>query len=536
MNASSDAGGEKSDVQLLESNHLKTDDATLLDVFRRRTLNETELERVRAVIRQLGDESYKVRERAVADLVSRGPVVTELLKGALKNADLEVTRRVVRCLERIKEKDYPQGVLSAVARQIARRKPAGAVEVLLAYLPYTDNDEVADEVRSSLASLAVRDGKTDPALTKALQEKSPIRRAAAGEALCRADFVRQKDAVQRLLRDPEAEVRFRVAMALIHAGQREAVPALINVLPDVSQVLAWQGEDVLLRLADGREPPAVSFGPDPAARRKAQSAWTSWWQVHGAMADPAKLNTRPPLLGYTVVVLLDEGEILELGKNNQVRWEIKNLMFPLDAQVLPGDRVLVAEYQARKITERNQRGEIVWEQTVEAGPLVGQRLPNGNTFIATALELYEVDPAHKVIFSHTFGTREQVMKAVKLPRGDIVCLTTELRVVRLDASGKEMASFPVALGTRLHGGRIDVLPKGHVLIPHNGENKVAEYDSSGREVWKVTIDQPVAAVRLPNGNTLVTTMAQNRAVEFDRSGREVWQYHTNTRVTRALRR
>ena len=106
----------------------------------------------------------------------------------------------------------------------------------------------------------------------------------------------------------------------------------------------------------------------------------------------------------------------------------------------------------------------------------------------------------------------------------------------LDTTGKELHSFTVNLGTRLFGGRLHMLPNGRVLVPHNAENKVVEYDINGKAVWQVEIEQPVAATRLPNGNTLVTTMTQNRAVEFDRSGREVWEYKTDTRVTRALRR
>ena len=536
LGLANDAADEKADEQRLEAAHLKSDGASLLDAFRKRTLTEDELAKVQKVIRQLGDESFKVREHAVADLVSRGPVVIELLKSALTSADLEVTRRAERCLQRIKEKDYKPGVLPAAVRQVGRLKPPGAVGVLLAYLPYADNEEVADEVRNALTNLAVHDGKTDRALVTALTDKSPIRRAAVGEALCRAHVAEQKTAVRHLLLDPDADVRLRVSMALINTGERDAVPVLIDTLPNVSQVMAWQGEDILLRLAEGRDTPNVSLGPEAFARRKARDAWAAWWKANGTMVDLTKLHTRPPLLGYTLIVLLDEGEVLELGKKNQVRWDIKDLLFPLDAQVLPGDRVLVAEYQGRKITERNQRGEVLWEVPVEAGPLVGQRLPNGNTFIATAIEVFEIDRDRKVVFSHPFTGNEQVMKAVKLPRGDVVCLTTGLRVVRIDASGKEQESFPVGLGQKLHGGRIDVLPNGHVLIPQYGENKVAEYDRSGREVWKVTIDQPVAAVRLANGNTLVTTMAQNRAVEFDRTGKEVWEYRAKTRVTRAFRR
>jgi len=109
-------------------------------------------------------------------------------------------------------------------------------------------------------------------------------------------------------------------------------------------------------------------------------------------------------------------------------------------------------------------------------------------------------------------------------------------VLRLDATGKELSSFPVNLGMRLFGGRLQMLPTGRVLVPHNGENKVVEYDANGKKVWEVPVEQPIAAWRLPNGNTLVTSMGQNRAIEFDRGGHEVWQYRSSTRVTRAFRR
>jgi outer membrane protein assembly factor BamB len=74
-------------------------------------------------------------------------------------------------------------------------------------------------------------------------------------------------------------------------------------------------------------------------------------------------------------------------------------------------------------------------------------------------------------------------------------------------------------------------------VPHNAENKVVEYDPTGKVLWEVTVDAPIAATRLPNGNTLVTSMLPQRgAVEFNRNGEEVWTYKTETRVTRALRR
>src|SRR5262249_21218248 len=154
----------------------------------------------------------------------------------------------------------------------------------------------------------------------------------------------------------------------------------------------------------------------------------------------------------------------------------------------------------------------------------------------TDSHLVEVDQNGRQVFAHSFQGAERIMKGVKTADGEIVCLTSEARVVRLDKMGRELSSFTVNLRTRLFGGRIDVLRNGRVLIPQNGENKVVEYDPAGKVIWEVAVEQPVAAVRLPNGNTLVTTMTENRAVEFDRRGTEVWQFRSNTRVTRALRR
>src|SRR5205085_241692 len=84
-----------------------------------------------------------------------------------------------------------------------------------------------------------------------------------------------------------------------------------------------------------------------------------------------------------LIALLEEGRAVDLDRNNKPRWQVDGLKFPLDAQYLPGDRVLVAEYQGARVSERNRKGEVVWEKGV-LQPLVAQRLANGNTFIATS--------------------------------------------------------------------------------------------------------------------------------------------------------
>src|SRR5438105_2339154 len=77
------------DEALLKSAALKCDGPALLDFFRKRTLLDSERESAGKLIRQLGSETYRLREQAMAELIGRGPVVQEMLRVALKDDDLE---------------------------------------------------------------------------------------------------------------------------------------------------------------------------------------------------------------------------------------------------------------------------------------------------------------------------------------------------------------------------------------------------------------------------------------------------------------
>src|SRR5262245_5525557 len=531
------------DEQLLRNAHLKTDNAGLLDFFRGRTIGEGDRAKVVALVKQLGSKVYREREQAAHELIAKGPVVVEVIREHTKESpDLEVQRRAELCIQRIQSKDVAVDVPVAAARLLALRKPAGALEVLMNFMPFADNERVADEVRATLAKLGVRDGKVDTVLRAALTDKHPVRRATAGEVLVRAGATDDKTAARKLLDDPTPAVRWRVATAFAFAKDKEVIPLLIDLLPQLTLSQAWQAEDILYRLASDNDPPQISLGTDEPTRKKCRDTWAAWWKQHGDKVDLARLSETAPLLGNTLLVLLDLGQVMELGPTKQVRWTVEGLVFPLDVQFLPADRInaddriLVAEYHASRVSERKLNGEVVWQKRV-GGPLAAQRLPNGNTFIATDSALLEYDKNDKEVMSVSLPNGERFMKAMKMANGEAGCLTSDSRFVRLDKDGKEVGSFKIDLGTKLFGGRIHVLTNGRVLIPHNAENKVIEYDMAGKEVWSVAVDQPVAATRLPNGNTLVTTMLPARgAVEFDRNGHEVWNYRTNTRVTRALRR
>ena len=531
---------DKLDEEILQRAKLTADAPALLDFLRKRTLPEKERPEIERLVRLLGASAYVVRERASLALVERGVASGEMLRaGLVASHNLELTRRIESLLARIQENDIAREAPAAAVRVLALQKPAKLNEVLLGYLPFADNEVVVDEMRQVLTANAIQAGKADPVLVGALTDRAPLRRAVAAEALGRAAYAEHKTALRKLLADPDAYVRFRAARTLAFAREREVIPVLIDTIPDLPLNAAWQVEDFLLQLAAQANPPSAPMGNDKDSRAKCKDAWLDWWQKHQAKVDLAKLEESPKLLGRTLIVLLDQGRVLELGPDNMPRFEIKNVVFPLDAQILDDDHVLIAEYHGNRVTERNTRGEVVWQRAVGT-PLVAQRLANGNTFVATPFDLLEFTKANEQVLNVTLSHDNQyIMKAMKLPNGEIVCMCADARIVRYSAAGKELSSFSIAIGTRLFGGRVHMLPSGRVLVPHNAEGKVVEYDSAGKIVWEAAFEQPIAATRLPNGNTLITSMnAQIGAVEVNRAGTQVWSYQhpSSTRVTRAIRR
>lgn len=506
-----------------------TEGAALLDELKKRTLGDDAREKALGFIRQLGDDQFDVRQRATTALLEMGPAVMPILRQSTNTADAEVNGRIRKCLEAI-EKDRPPALSPVTVRLAGLRRPAGAAEVLLAYLPSAEDEAVAAEVQSALLALALRDGKPDPALLRGLQDRVGLRRAAAASALAGATEARP--GVRILLKDPEPVVRLRAALALVHSRDREAVPALIDFLVELPPPLDEQAEAQLVQLAGGRGP-TLALGRDPASRQKCRDAWADWWKEHGTGVEMARLTTTPAReLGYTIYAQIENGQVFEIDRAGKVRWQLDGLQYPADVRLLPGNRVLVAEYNASRVTERNLKNEILWERRLNNGAVSCQRLPNGHTFMATRNDLFEVDAAGKEVFTYNRPNGD-ILAGQKLRDGQFLFTTSAGQCVRIDAGGKEVKSF--AIGSVALGG-LEVLPGGRVLVPQYNNNRVVEYDPEGKVVWEATVMQPMGAVRLANGNTLVSSYGNLQLVELDRAGKVVWEHKTQARPGRVRRR
>jgi hypothetical protein len=510
--------------QTLKEAGVATDGPGLLAYLRRHTLSPADRERLAAAVRQLGDHAFPVRERASATLAAAGRPALPFLKPALRDPDLEVARRAARCLEAIQQSPALTRLAAAV-RLLAERRPGGAAEALLAYLPCAGDDSLEEAVFASLQVVGLRGGRPEPALLGALGDEHALRRAAAARVVGRAADPGPRRAVRRLLKDADVRVRYEAATSLVESGEKAAVPALVALLAEAPLPLALQAEDLLYRAA-GDAPPVVSLGAgDDESRRRCREGWEVWWQARGARVDLARLGREEPYRGLTLVCEYDgaagAGRVVELGRDGKTRWQVAGLRGPNDAQLLPGGRVLVAERNANEVTERDRQGQVLWRHPCPGNPIACQRLPGGNTLVCTMSQLYEVTPAGKKLF--TYAQPAGFRHAVKTRDGRVVFIGSDGQVGVLDARGRPLRTITPSAhaGGAGYWASVEPLPGDRFLLALGGAGRVVEIDAAGKVVWECQQEAPVFATRLRNGHTLVASFEGRCLIEVDRAGKPV---------------
>ena len=140
----------------------------------------------------------------------------------------------------------------------------------------------------------------------------------------------------------------------------------------------------------------------------------------------------------------------------------------------------------------NADRQTLWHYDAPKGFEVHVAQPLGSD---RAMIIQNGNPAKMMIFNTTTG---QLMKEMVLPTGNPLKTHGQFRRVRMTAAGT-------------------------LLAAHMDNNKVAEYDLDGKEVWSLAVPSPWAAVRLKNGHTLVTS---NKGFirEYTAKGETAWEF------------
>ncbi|MCI0465139.1 MAG: HEAT repeat domain-containing protein [Gemmataceae bacterium] len=533
------------DEKLLRDAGLRTDGPGLLEYFRQRTPSGNDRERLALLVEQLGHRTFAVREKASRELLRAGEHALEFLRAVLKNPrDEEMRRRAEQCVRLIEQVPHAART-AAAARLLALRRPPGAAEVLLAYLPSADWNALGDDLLAALASVGMEGKGKDAAPVKevvvALTDKEEVRRAAAAHVLGQAG-VKHRAPLARLIADPSPLVRYHAAAALVRARDPRGLPVLVALIGEGPTELVWRAEDLLTRVAGEKAPAPVTGAPaNSEARKKWHASWEGWWQANSARIDLARIDLEGGALGLTVVCEVDgvgqfPGRVCEFDRAGNLRWSIDGFDSPADVQRLSSGRVLVAECWSRRVTERDRAGKIVWERKLDNMPTSAERLRNGNTLISTYNSVLEVTPDDKVVFNYRH-TGSSVYCASKLGNGHVLLIDGSGKVAELDAAGKEVMSFTPEkyAGGAGYWAAITPLRHGRYLICLSGQGKVVETDAKGKVHWECDVRTACYAQRLSNGHTLVASGDGRYVVEVDRQGKEVWRKTTKGRPFRARR-
>ncbi len=507
-------------VRVLDRARVGTDGLALLAYLRSQTPSPGDQARLTDAVRRLGDESFEIRERATQELLAAGRPALPFLRTALRDPDIEIVCRAQSCLDKINSPTLtPQ--LTAAARLLADRRPKGADAVLLAYLPFAEDEEIEEAVFAALLVVGRKGQEPHEAILAAVTDPRPLRRAAAAHVLARCSLAAARQPLNRLLKDDDPYVRYEAAVGLLRRGDRSAGRVLIALLTEAPAALSYRVEDTLWGLA-GDKPPVGLSNATLADRQRGREIWEAWWKEQGDRVDLKSLSEVSPVLGLTLVCEYDGveggGRLVEYGRDGKIRWQINNLLGINDAQLLSGGRVLVAERNAGQVTERDRSGKILWT-CAAPGAIACQRLPGGNTLIATFNELFEVTPLQERVHTLSGSFRH----AIRLRNGHILAVTAMGTVLELDATWKEVRTVtPTAYGNGAgYWASVELLPSGRLLVAYGGSGKVVELDASGTVVWECSQPNCVFATRLRNGHTLIAGFEQRTLVEVDREGKEL---------------
>jgi hypothetical protein len=513
----------------LQEAKIAVEGPSLLKFFQARTLSPSDQKKLADLVPLLGAEEFTVRDKAYKQLQAAGRAALPFLKRALTSSDAEVAARAGQLVREL-ESGADKVLTIAAARVLADRKPAGTTAALLAYFPMADEDDAVHEaVLDALAKAGIENGKPVPALVAALKDGEPLRRLAAVFVHGQGGPEARK-ALPPLLQDGDARVRYRAAAALVQAGDKAAVVVLVGLLGDGPPALAWQAENLLLRIA-GDKPPPISLGASDQERKSCRDTWTAWWKENAGKIDLTRIHFHDAFLGLTLICDVDTGKdaggkLWEAGPEGKERWQFSGVRVLTDVQLLSGRRLLLAEGASYQVTERDRTGKILWTHKTNGYATTALRLPSGNTLIGGYGAIQEVTPKGKVVFSYS-GTGGSIYRFKRLASGNLL-FPANGQVVEIDKTGKQVRTVNIPGGTGIWS-HVEPLPNGRYLVAQYSANKVIELDAAGKVHWEVTVTTPSSASRLPNGHILVSSMDARRVVVFNRAGKEVWSLKTQGR-------
>ncbi len=185
-----------------------------------------------------------------------------------------------------------------------------------------------------------------------------------------------------------------------------------------------------------------------------------------------------------------------------------------------------------------REGKVVWTYDIPIKDVDGTlqelgdatMLSNGNIIFCRKVGASEITPDKKIVWNMEApkGTEIHSVQPLGLDRVLVTQNGNPARLMIIEkATGKieKELTLPVPQPEKAHlqFRRVHQTKAGTFLAAHLDNNKVAEYDAEGKEIWSFAAKGPWSSTRLKNGNTLIASF-HSTVVEVNKEGKVVWQF------------
>jgi HEAT repeat protein len=555
----SEKRGEDPDEVLLKESKVGTTKTSQMSYLKRRCADEGDLVMIDTLVKQLGDGRYRVREKAAKRLILIGPIALTALLVAERDTSVEVRRRAVKCIEKIRA-TYDWGLDRAVVRVLGKSKDEVGMKVLMQFLPYTRDEETEVEIWHRLRGIAEESEKGRIMLEKYLTDKVACRRAVAGCILGILGTRKEKKQVHKLLTDYEAVVRLRASQGLVAGRDKLGIPTLVTLINNTSIEIAWQAEELLRWIAGSEAPNIVVGNGGKEHLKRTQGAWQDWWKQHGQKVDLKAVeesHRRPLLFFVTEPGTSGEGKglIWLCGCDGSPRWSRANVDHPIGVHLLKKSNSIllcenktVSEVQSngQRITEIEVGGRVKWQKEVASNDIGVDfwNLPNGNLMIIGTRFIIQIQERDReVVYDVQKSVCQRLECGMPISKDNLLTVAFPNR---------EVFSFNIRQRTWRQLNQFKRINKGTILPTSeggfvyikdmSGQGKrvetrdrskvvnVVEINRMGKKVWEGQVLGGITPLaKLHNGNMLIhcSHPGLERISEIDRAtGKTVSQFYS----------
>jgi hypothetical protein len=181
-------------------------------------------------------------------------------------------------------------------------------------------------------------------------------------------------------------------------------------------------------------------------------------------------------------------------------------------------------------------GTVTWSYTLPDEQELGDcwMLSNGHIVFSRKTGASEITLDKKIVWNYEApqGTEIHTAQPIGLDRVLIMQNGDPARAMVIEKSNGRVRQQLVLQTRRPDNPRgqfrhIRLTNAGTFLVAHMDLDRVAEYDTSGTEIWSVAAPAARAAVRLTNGNTLISGNQHGYVREVNKNGELVWEINKN---------